>query len=96
MQYSLSGMQLPHMTYAATAVRSNGIMFCALLILLLVASLTFLVWNSVVTLDDEVQYIWTCVMGPSRGHFSDIVLSSFTVCVTKTPSNGCIYFSAML
>ncbi|KAI9460760.1 hypothetical protein HD554DRAFT_2196738, partial [Boletus coccyginus] len=28
-----------------------------------VASLALLVWNCFVTLDDEVQYIWTCVTG---------------------------------
>ena len=54
-------MQLPLATCAITAVCFNGITPRLVLILPPVASLTLLVWHSFVTLDDEVQYIWTRV-----------------------------------
>ena len=54
-------MQLPLASCSTIEVCFHGIVFHVVLILSPVSSLTFLVWHFFVTLDDEVQYIWTCV-----------------------------------
>lgn len=43
------------------------------LILPPVAALTLLVWNSFLTVDEEVQYIWTCVCNKSGSQETNIV-----------------------
>lgn len=53
------------------------------LILPLVSPPAFLVWNSIVTFDDEVEYIYLDVRNNYGRNFK--LLLTFAVCTTKVP-----------